>query len=105
MAQNPFKLDANQNVIPAGTKIEGVLNVSISSASFTAVQLGASQSCKAIFVTTRDAADWLLSNVSAGTTYATLINGIGIDIAGSPEQILFYVKGTSTTTLEVILLN
>jgi len=104
MAQKPFKRDANDNVIPAGTEISGVLNVSISAASFAAVTLG-SVSCKAIFVTTRDGADWLLSDILAGTTYATLPSGIGIDIAGGEGQTLFFAKGTSTTTLEVILLN
>jgi len=103
--RKPYKRDPLGIPIPAGTSIVGVLEVSISTASFVEVVLGAADFCKAILVGTRDEENWLLSNVSAGTTYKTMPANVGIDIAGSASETLFYAKGTSTTTLEIVLLD
>ena len=104
-AMLPLRNDSLGYTIQAGSKIIDTLEVSISAAGFVAVTLGAAQHCKAIFVKTRDDTSWLISAQSAGTRYATMTGDLGIDIVGDPDEILFYVKGTSTTTLEVILLD
>ena len=100
-----LKTDGRGKAIQAGSKIVAVLEVSITAAGFVAVSLSSTQFCKAIFVGTRDNSNWLLSDVSAGTTYKTMRSDTGINIVGSASETLFYVKGTTTTTLEVILLD
>ncbi len=102
--QRSFKSDGNKNAIQAGVKIEDVMEVSITAASFVAVTIPASIYPKSIYVTTRDQTNFLLSNDSGGAGYATIPSGFGIDLAPEAEEIIFYVQGTSTTTLEVILL-
>lgn len=100
-----LRRDPNGEVIGGGSKIVDTLEVVISDADFVTVQLGAAQHCKSIFVKTRDNASWLLSAQSAGTRYATMTGDLGIDLIAMESEILFYAKGTTTTTLEVILLD
>ena len=95
-------VDENGNKFFSASIIRAPLAVNITAAGFTAVTLTAALPCKGVHVSTRDAADWLLSNVSAGTTYATMKSGMYIDIAANGGEILFYAKGTSTTVLEVV---
>jgi len=101
----PLRRDCLGKVVQGGSKIVDTLEVSISAAGWVAVALGASQHCKAIYVKTRDDEPWLLSAQSAGTRYTTLTGDLGIDMVADPSVTLFYVKGTTTTTLEVILLD
>ena len=104
-AMLPLRRDSLGYVIQGGSKIIDTLEVSISAAAYVSVALGASQHCKSIFIKTRDGANWLLSAQSAGTRYATIAGDLGIDITANPSGVLFYAKGTTTTTLEVILLD
>jgi hypothetical protein len=76
------------------------IEVTLNTSTFVAVTLNTS--CKAVHISTRDAADFYISDVSAGTTYATLKSGMYMDIHGDSGKILFYVKGSSVTTLEII---
>lgn len=101
----PLRRDSLGYVIQGGSKIVDTLEVSISAAGYVSVALGADQHCKSIFVKTRDNTSWLISAQSAGTRYATMTGDLGIDLIADPDEILFYVKGTSSTTLEVILLD
>ena len=93
----------NGETIFAGTSITSIIETSITAAGFVAVTLDAP--CKSIFITTRDAADFLISNVSAGTTYSTIPGSLAMDFTGESGQIVMYVKGTSSTTLEVLCLD
>ena len=97
---------AEGHKIPHPSVMVDVLEVSISVAlGFVAVTLPAATFCKKVIVTARDGASWLISE--AGTSYATIPAAyvLHMDIVGDPAQILFYAKGTSTTTLEVICLD
>jgi hypothetical protein len=102
MSKNNTSLpqDVDGNKFFSASAIKAPIETAITAAGFVAVTLNTS--CKGIHVSTRDAADFLISNVSAGTTYATLKSGMYMDIHGDSGKILFYVKGTSSTTLEVI---
>ena len=95
-------IDVNGNKFFSATLLHTPIEVSITTGGFVAVTLTADKSCKGFHVSTRDAADFLLSDVSAGTTYATLKSGMFFDIAAEGGDILFYAKGTSSTTLEII---
>ena len=94
----PTTIDGDRFYSASSIKVP--LAVSITAAGFVAVTLGVS--CKGFHVSTRDAADWLLSDISAGTTYATLKSGMYFDIAGEAGDVVFYAKGTSSTVLELI---
>lgn len=102
--QRLLKTDANGSLIQAGIKIDDVLEVSITAAAFVAVTIPATIYPKSIYITTRDQSNFLLSNESDGNGYATIPSGFGIDLAPEASEIIFYAKGTTTTTLEVILL-
>jgi hypothetical protein len=105
MAQRPLKIDPNGHVIQAGTLIGDVIEVSISVVlGFVAVTIPAGIYSRRVYFNTRDAAAMQISAVSAGTTYASIASGFWMDIAADPGDIICYVKGTSTTTLEVIVL-
>ena len=84
-----------------------ILEVSITAGGWVAVTLGATDFCKSVRVTTRDNASFLISTESDGTPYATIPADwvLTFDLVGDPSQVLFYAKGTSSTTLEVILLD
>ena len=99
----------NHNALPntengdkfyAAKSIQTPLIVAITAAGFSAVTLATA--CKGFHVSTADAADYLLSDISAGTTFATLKSGMFFDIAGEAGQIVFYAKGTSSTNLELL---
>jgi len=100
--QENLPVDPRGNIVYAVSGIKEIIEVSITAAGFVACTMPADSSCKSIFVTTRDAADILLSHLSAGTRYATLASGFAIDIAAVAADVLFYVKGTSSTTLEIL---
>ena len=99
-----LKTDGNKNTIQGGNLIGSVIEVSITAASFVAVTIPAGIYSKRVYFTTRDAAAFQISAVSAGTTYASIASGFWLDITANPTDIICYVKGTSTTTLEVIVL-
>lgn len=100
-----LKTDGNGHPIQGGNLIGGVIEVSISVAlEFVAVTIPAGVYSKRVYFTTRDAAAFQVSAVAAGTTYASIASGFWLDIVASPADVICYVKGTSTTTLEVIVL-
>lgn len=105
MGQRALKTDGNKNPIQGGSKISGVIAVSITAAGFTAITMPAGSYSKEVRITTRDNAAFQLSDVLAGTTYisvpaSTVIN---LRIVANPGEIIGYAKGTTTTTLEVLL--
>lgn len=87
-----------------GSTITDVLNTDITSAGFVSIIVPSAGEAKTIYITTRDGEDWLLSNESNGDGYATLPSGFSINISLRANQRIFYAKGTTSTTLEVILL-
>jgi hypothetical protein len=101
-----LKRDPNGNPISGGvSKLIDTLEVSITASGFAAVALGADQHCKSILVQTRNDTPWLISAQSTGTRYATINGGIAIDLVIAESEIMFYAKGTTSTVLEVILLD
>ena len=99
-----LKTDGNGHPIQGGSLIGDVIEVAITAASFVAITIAAGIYSKRVYFNTRDAASFLLSAISAGTTYATIPSGFWLDIVASPSDIIGYAKGTTTTTLEVIVL-
>lgn len=105
-ANRILKRDPNGHIISGGvSKLIDTLEITIAASGFVAVALGADQHCKCIIVQTRNDTPWLLSAQSAGTRYATINGGVSIDLVAAESEILFYAKGTSSTILEVILLD
>jgi len=104
MSYSPFKTDDNGTKIPSANSIVGILNIAINSDTFVPVTVSGVY-CKAVMLQTRDGEPFLLSNVVAGTTYATITQPLGLDIVGYPTKVLGYVKATVAGTLEVILLD
>ena len=99
-----YELDSNGRVMPWGTKISDVLNVSMSNDAWYAVTLPSNIYCKYVLVQTRDAGSFLI-NDDGGAQYFTVPANtqLAINISGYPNQTLFYVKDASgSTTLEVI---
>lgn len=101
--QNPLPEDPAGNKIFSASKIVAIHEVSITAAAFADVTLPANTSCKTMYLTTRDGADFLLS--VDDTKYSTLPSGIAIDLAALAGDTPFAVKGSSSTTLEVMLLD
>lgn len=106
MTRAALKVDGNKHAIQAGNKIGDVLAVSITAAGWTAITIPAGTYSKKLYFNTRDNASYLLSAILAGTTYATIEASapFWLDITADPGDIIGYAKGTSTTTLEVIVL-
>jgi hypothetical protein len=100
-----YPLDPNLREIRSVQTIPDILNLAISSAGWTAVQLPAGVACKAVLMQTRDGSAWQMSHLEAGTRYMTVGTSLGIDLAGKDEAILCYAKGTTSTTLEVVFLD
>ena len=101
-----LKRDPNGALISGGvSKLVDTLEITITAAGFVAVALGSDQHCKCIIVQTRNDTPWLLSAQSDGARYATINGGISIDLVAAESEILFYAKGTTSTVLEVVLLD
>ena len=106
MGQRAFKTDGNKNVIHSYLGIGAIVEVSISAAGFLAVTVPATVYPKEVYLATRDAASFLLSNVSVGTTYITLPADtfFRFKIAAEPTDVICYIQGTTTTVLEAMML-
>ena len=102
--QKRLKLDSKGIPIQAGVSIDDILNESITTAGWTAITIPANIYPKSMYITTRDQSNFLFSHLAAGTRYSTLPSGFGIDFAADAEETVFYIKGTSPTTIEIILL-
>jgi hypothetical protein len=105
MAKTAFPRDAEGTTVRSANAITGVLNVAINTSTFVPVSVPAATYCKSVLMQTRDGSPFLVSDVAAGTTYATINQPIGIDLYGIPAKVLCYVKATVAGTLEVILLD
>lgn len=94
------------DLVSSGTKVVQILNVSVSDSAWTAITLGATDTCRAVEVGLRSGDGWKLAYESTGAKYRTIIRNISIDIIKSEEDVLFYVQTASgNDTLECILLD
>lgn len=93
-------------LVSSGTKIVQILNVSVSDSAWTAITLGAEDSCRAVEVGLRSGDGWKLAFESTGARYRTITKNIGVNIIKSKEDTLFYVQtALGSGTLECILLD
>lgn len=93
-------------LVASGTKIVQILNVSVSDGAWTAITLGATDSCRAVEAGLRSGGSWKLAFESTGAKYRTVTRDINIDVIKSAEDTLFYVQTTSgNDTLECTLLD
>ena len=87
--------------------IQKPLNVSVSSAAWTAVTLGADQSAKDFAVQARAANNFKMSDTSAGTKYFTVKSGTAIsfeDVNAPKGSTLFYAQSSAAAdVLEVVI--
>jgi len=84
--------------------IVGVVETSISAAEWTAITVPSTVSANAFIGKCRDGASFLISNESNGSGYMTIPLSIKGNLPQSADNIVFYVKGTSTTTFELALI-
>ncbi len=105
MAHANFVTDGGGKVIHSARGFSKILNIAINTSTYVAVTVPAATYCKSVLMQTRDGSPFLVSDVAAGTTYATMNQPLGIDIYGIPAKVLCYVKATVAGTLEVILLD
>jgi len=97
----PLPITENGDKFYSAKAVKVPLEVSITTAAtFVAVTLGVS--CKGFHVSTRDGEDWLISDIAAGTTYATMKSGMYFDIVGEAGDIVFYVQAVVNGTLELV---
>jgi hypothetical protein len=109
MGKRTLRVDRNRHVIQGANLVGAILNINISIAlGFVAVTIPADVYTKFAYLNTRDAAAFQISHVAAGTTYLTVaapnIAAFKISLTAEPGDIICYVKGTTTTVLEVMLL-
>ncbi len=88
--------------------IEPVINQAIDSSSWTAVTLGANQTCTSYAFQARDGSAFKISDNSSGTTYFTVKEDAGMSIKEhyrNSGSTLFYAQSVSgTPVIEVIIL-
>lgn len=80
-----------------------VLNISITASGWTAVSITGYPAARAFLAKARDNSQFLISNESDGSGYISIAHAFADEIDPGADKILFYVKGTTTTTLEVLL--
>lgn len=89
-----------------GTQIRNILNVGVTDAAWTAISLGAKDTCRAISAGLRSGGSFKLSHMSEGTKYKTIQENINMDIVKELSKTLFYIQTTSgDDTLECIILD
>ncbi len=85
------------------TLFSDILEVSISASGWTAVTVPNTVSAKSFLAKCRDSAAFLVKIDNDATRYITVPSSLSGDIDPAADNALFYVKGTTTTTLEVLL--
>lgn len=80
-----------------------VIEVSISAAGFVAVTIPSQTNAKSFLAKARDNSSFLVSNESDGDGYITIPLAFSDTLDNETDATLFYVKGTTSTTLEVLL--
>ena len=85
------------------TLYSDIVEVSITAAAWTAVQVPNDVSAVAFIAKCRDNSTFLVKVNNLATRYMTVPTSLSGDINQKTDSTLFYVKGTTTTTLEVLL--
>lgn len=89
-----------------GTWIQDILNTAVADDTWTLIELGATNSCRAISAGLRSGASFKMSHLSNGARYRTIQSGIELDIIKENNTKLFYVQTSSgNDTLECVLLD
>lgn len=85
------------------TLYSDIVEVSITAAAWKAVQVPSQVNASAFIAKCRDNASFLVKKDNAASRYMTVPLSISGRIDPESDRTLFYVKGTTTTTLEVLL--
>lgn len=89
-----------------GTWIKNILNIAVADDTWTAITLGATDTCRVIEAGLRSGASFKLSHLSDGARYRMISNNIEMDVIKENSATLFYVQTISgNDTLECILLD
>ena len=83
----------------------GSQNVSIDASTWTAVTAPSGVEANRLLATTRDGANFLVSPNANGSNYVTVRAPLSCRIPNISKTNMFYVKGTSTTTLEILYID
>ena len=101
-----YRLEERGRVVPSAIAIKRIQEVSINASTFTAVTIPKDVACKSVLIKTRGSGNWLISTTLLGTVYLTVTFPLSLDIAGRPEEVLFYAKSSSgSETLEIMYLD
>lgn len=98
----PLPRDRNGYPITGGAGLY-VLEVSIGSGSWAEVAVPSGIDCKRVIMEARDGADFQVSHLAAGSAYITL-SRLDVEVSRLEGQTIAYVKGTTSTTLEVLII-
>lgn len=91
--------------VDSGTWLK-VLEISITAAVWTPIKIPLEDvACKSISISTRDGSNWKLSHNNGGDYKTIQTPEFSIDLAAKRGDRLFYAQGTSSTTLEILLLD
>lgn len=85
------------------TLYSDIVEVSITAAAWSRVQVPSDISAEAFIAKCRDNSSFLLKKDNAATRYITVPLSISGALGPSVDKTLFYVKGTTTTTFELLL--
>lgn len=85
------------------TLYSDIVEVSINASAWVPVQIPSQTNAAAFIAKCRDNASFLVKKDNASTRYMTIPTSLSGDIDPETDRTLFYVKGTTTTTLEVLL--
>ena len=106
MGFDALQTDGNKNPIQGGNKIGTVIEVTTNTSTFVAITIPAGIYSKKLYFNARDNTAYQLSAIVAGTTYSLIAasSPFWLDITAVPGDVIGYVKGTTITVLEVIVL-
>ena len=97
-------IDPNHHAIQAGSTL-AVATVTLNASTYVAVTLPAGVSCKSVSAKTRSGNNWYFASSASPTDYMTLAGMLTLSIVANAGETLFYVKGSTSDTLELVYLD
>jgi len=85
------------------TLFSDIVEVSITAAAWKAVQIPSNTNAAKFLAKCRDNSSFLIKKDNAASRYITVPLSLAGNIDSEADRTLFYVKGTTTTTFEVLL--
>jgi len=85
------------------TELVGVLNIDVTNAAFSAVQIPADTVGKSLILKSRNGFAFHISDAEDGVNYYTVTGVFSLDLLFSGGTTVFYVRGTDVDVIEALL--